>query len=710
MKPLVIDLETDTGSDIWGPDSKDLKNDYYTIIYGNHPDKIIVEHNKDGFKRIPTDNFLVALAQCDVIIGHNLLFDLGYLWNLLTFRVWLKNGGCIWDTMYAEYIMSGQRHRNASLAELQQLYLNKKIKESRISRLFKKGINGGQIIAAKERCKRLYKLYDKYCHDDGRTTLQIFAKQYRKAKSIKILNILKGHFRGLLGILMMQKTGININIVGCEKTLNEFKLKELECLEQATQIVMPFWDKKLKPFNINSNDHKSVVLFGGELQYTEREECGKFKNGKTKYKNVVKSIEIEGFKLDKSLTHEAKKCGFYSTDSKVINTIYKDTTDETIKKYCKLQKDAMRYSKMCSTYLQAFLDYSINDVLYPNYNIARTETGRLSSSKPNMQNIPASGEMFVPIQGQLIAYEGWRCVSIDFGQLEPHCTALLSQDEKLIEDLLSGICLHCLALSWVPKLSEGKTYEEIYKLAKIDEDPKWVLKRKKAKGINFKRAYGGGAKSLAKDQQLDVEIVQAIFDAQEQHYAGVKAFNDNVLEQCNTHQQLSMRQHFSDSDQKARKFDEHNIEILPVYSDDRVNYGARLHRCFATYTSLTGRRYSFEETGNITQYGFKRRYSSTETKNYMVQGSAHDVVMLACGECFDYCLKHYNEVKMIRQIHDELGFYVKRGCEHHIKHLCDIMSNVPYTFKKYLNLNVAFKFPVEAKIGDNFAEMSVMHF
>lgn len=710
MKPLTIDLETSLGNkDLFGPSAKDPNNDYYTIQWGTRPDNVHIVHNVDGFQKQPPSEFLEELNKATIVIGHNLAFDLGYFWKLPEWRSFLQKGGEIWDTAQAHYLMSGQRHKFPALAELQLIYLGKRIKADRISYCFKKGISPQAIIKAKDRCKRLFTLYEQYAHDDVSTVLRIFKAQWERCKKEGVLDLIRARQRALLGVVLMQNTGIKVDVISCEKTLRDFRLKALEKLQEATATVASMWDSRLGEFNINSPKHKSAILFGGKFIIKEKQQAGVFKNGNPKYVSVDKEISIAGFNLPLMLTSKSKIEGRYATDAATINTIYKHCDNEQVKVYCKLQKEAMQYSKMASTYLEPFIKYSVDEYLYPNYNTTQTQTGRLSSSAPNLQNVPASGEMLIPIQGQLIAPEGWICNDVDYSQLEPFCTALITGDRALANDLLTGVCLHCRAISWIPRLAEGKTYKEIYNLAITLKDPAWVLKRKKAKAINFKRAYGGGARGLAEAEDLDIEDVQAVFDSQDLEYPDVKAFNDRLYQSLPISQQVSKEIHFASKDKRGRRF-EYGVELLPIYRErgTAAEYKRGEYRHFGTYKSRWGHTVTFEEYGQYDRFGrLQRRYSTTETKNYQIQSTAGLVVELAMAECLNYILKNEKEVRLVRQIHDSLGFYIKNNERKslHIQNLCAIMENIKYLFKKYLKQDVPFNFRVEAKTGLNFAQM-----
>lgn len=706
MRVLIFDLETSISKHKYHSESKDQITDFYTVIWGSNPNDIKIKHKETGFKRTLPHSFFKS---CTCIVGCNLSFDFGYIYKQRCFQDFIRDeSNSVWDVQEAEYIITGQRHKYASLSELQAKYLGHSTKLDRISKLFSKGLGADEILKRRTTHKRIFALYENYCIDDGRSTLLVFAEQYKLAKKLNMLNIVKARMRGLLAVIMMQNTGMLVDLQATELTLRDFRLKELDYLKQATDLVKDLWDERLGEFNINSPKQKSAILFGGEFIIKEKEQVGMFKNGKPKFKLVDKTIKIDGFKLDKRFTSDSKVEGRFKTDNNVINEIYKHCDNRKAVEYCKLQKLAMKYGKMCSTYLEPFLNYSVDGILYPHYNTNATETSRLSSSTPNLQNVPASGEMNEAIQGKLIAPTGYLACDIDYTQLEPFITALLTNDTNLTSDLLNSVCLHCRAVSWIPRLSEGKSYDEIYDLAVVKKVPEWVLKRKKAKGINFKRAYGGGAKSLAEAEELDIEDVKTIFEEQDIQYSQVKEFNDRLYNNLKENQQLSKISDFSKRIAKSKVFNKH-IELLPVYDNagNKAHY-KELFRHYGTYRNPFGHLFTFEELGRRDKKGnIVRMYSTTETKNYHIQGTAGDIVQCAMTECMMYVLKNAEEVRMVRQIHDSLGFYIKdnENLHKHITNLCAIMSDIKTFLKKHFNYEAAFNFRVEAKVGKNFGEL-----
>lgn len=819
MSDLVFDLETSTGDKkTHGPSAKDSANDFYTIIYGDTPESVVIEHKEEGFKRKLPKGFTKLLSSTTLIVGHNLNFDLSYIWKTLELREFLLKGGEIWDTQLAHYLMSGQRHTFPSLGELQNIYLGTKVKEDRISRLYKRGVGADKMVGARDRCPRFFKLYEKYSYDDGITTLKIKQKQVLRAEELGMTKIIKMYNKYLLSLILASNTGIKIDLDKCQKTRREFKLRELDLLEQAQALIKDYWsDERLPTFNVNSPTHKSAMLFGGDIKVTTRknigwcktkieiqdqntqkimsypqyekqfineainlgdarisiirtpyeEGCGecdeclgyydretgeyinectnttteiaedesliwvegtphpediltldwsleyRFKvlSGTPKLRNFNEYVNITGFNLPLSFTKESKVEGRYKTGSDIIEKIYKNSSNEAAKEYCRLQKEAMTIHKMSSTYLEAFNSLSIDERLYPNFNNTATATSRLSSSNPNLQNVPSKSEMAKSIQGLFVAPTGWKCVQIDYSQLEIYVTAWLSGDVAMTRDLLNGVDFHCLRMSWCKALSEGKTYEEIIELSKIKKLKKWVVKRVAAKQISFQKAYGAGAYSLAESTGLEVDDVKELMQKEDNIYYRVKAFNEHVMQTVQNNTEYSTKKglpsYLLRGGVNGKRFDNYGYELLPIKSGDNIQYEEGLRRKIGYFQTITSKRYAYEEFGNIDRRGcLRQNFSPTQTKNYQTQGTANDIIGAALAKMFIPFLKHPNKVQLLNSIHDCVWLYVKEEyLDLIIPQVCTIMSNIPKLFKEYLDIDVPFEFPVEAEVGDNFAEL-----
>ncbi len=739
---LAFDIESSLGIGVHGPSWKDPNNDFYSVNYGTHPDKPYVLHNIDGFKRRLPPEVCEILERMPIIVGTNLKFDLGYIWHDPSFQRWLSRGGEIWDIQIAHYLMSAQRHSFPSLAEMQRLVLGIQTKSDRISGLFKRGVSPQQIIQRRNENKGWWKVYEHYCKEDVRTPLLIMQKQHKKAKAMGMLPIIKLYNQYLLALCMIEVNGLTINIPQAEITYQEFSLKVVDHLRDATKLVEHLWtDKRLPVFNVNSGPHSSAILFGGDITCDVRQFKGMTKgkkpgynkvkyidnlgeekiekiqhNGiepKEKWTTVKEVVHVKGIGLDPLGLTSRTKTGCYQTGEEVVNAIYVKTDNKLAKDYCKLLKLSATYKQKISTYLNAFLYKSVDGVVRPNYNNTETSTGRLSCSAPNAQNMPSKGEFRYSIQGLVIAPKGWVCCSIDFSQLETYCRALLTREPNLVRDLIDGKDFHIQNMCW----GYGITYEEGYQLAKIDEEPIWKARRSDAKAVTFGEAYGQMPESMSVRTGIPLDVVKSMYEQMYINYPGLADYDKKVSSEVSSRAVIGLK---SDLPAKMtrgtvgkkgmRRMFNGNMELLPIRQLDKKTYKFDYNepRHVGFYTSLTGRMYAFEERAAMTKRGDIFKYFHTpEMKNYMMQGLAGDIQALTTVELFPYLLANADKVKIVNEIHDSKWFIIKK--EHVdliVPKLCAIITSVSVLLKERFNIDVDFQFKADAETGDNFAEMT----
>lgn len=702
MKVLVFDLETSISSGPHGPDFRDKSNDIYTTIFGATPDDISIVHSPRGAGRQLPTQMCDALKTCDVIVGHNLGFDLSYIFKTDAIQNFILRGGRIWDTQVAEYILTAQQHQFSSLSELQAKYLGASEKIDRISKLYKKGVGADKILQASRRCPRLFAMYEKYCYSDGASTLKVFKQQYIKAKNESMLAIVELYNDYLLALTNVTCTGVKLDMIACEKTLQEFNLKHIEYLEQAQECIKPLWQARdLPQFNINSTDHKSALLFGGEVKNTIRTYVGKYKNGNDKYKNIERKIHIDGFKVPKSLSRKTKKAGVYVTDDAVMQNISSKTKNPVLKKYCDMQKEAMMYKKAAKTYVEAFLNLSVDGILHPNFNNTSVVTGRLSSSKPNMQNISKRNKFGKTLHRLFVAPDGWECVQIDFGQLEIWVAALLSQDAQLIDDLKSGLDMHCMRVA----LMEQCEYNHAVHMCKESEDAEWVSKRTAAKTFSYQRAYGAGVNKLVEFTGLSKEQIESLIEKEEIRYPDSSNLWLKVKQSIEDSYEFSKSCNIPLS-QRGRNI-LGDYELLPIFNEKNdVYYDKENIQKLGFWKSPTGKKYHFPQTGNVGKFGLRRGVTPTIMKNYPMQGTAADIQAATTARILKLLIKHKDKIQMINEVHDSKWFYVKKEYSNLIiPRLQSIIQDIPTIFKERFNLDVPFNFPVDVEIGPNFADM-----
>ncbi len=173
-------------------------------------------------------------------------------------------------------------------------------------------------------------------------------------------------------------------------------------------------------------------------------------------------------------------------------------------------------SKLKSTYVDA-LPVLVNPEtgrVHTSLNQTVAATGRLSSTDPNLQNIPVKGEYGLRIREAFVAAPGYLLVSADYSQVEPRILAHLSQDERLVQVFAQGEDIHMATAVDIFNLAPGQITKEM---------------RRVAKTVVFGILYGispfGLASTLGISQQKAREYIEAYFA----RYAGVKAFLDKTL-------------------------------------------------------------------------------------------------------------------------------------------------------------------------------------
>ncbi len=276
--------------------------------------------------------------------------------------------------------------------------------------------------------------------------------------------------------------------------------------------------------------------------------------------------------------------------------------------------------KLLSTYIDN-LPHSIGEDgrLHTTLNQAGTTTGRMSSSNPNLQNIPVRGEMGAAIRSAFVAKEGSTLLSCDYSQIEMRVLAALSKDEHLIEIFKSGLDVHTSVASRVFKVSEKDVTADM---------------RRRAKVINFGIVYGMGVNALK------ANLGSTRVEAQE--------FYDN---------------YFITFPKIAAYFEE-------------VKTGAKKDGFTTTYF---GRRRSF--AGIKSAIPFIRASAERMAMNAPLQGTAADIIKIAMKKVYDGLAEAglLGKAHLLLQIHDELLFEVEEGTvrkareiiEHAMEHACE---------------------------------------
>lgn len=168
--------------------------------------------------------------------------------------------------------------------------------------------------------------------------------------------------------------------------------------------------------------------------------------------------------------------------------------------------------KMKSTYVDGLIPKLNNNRLHPSFHLHRTATGRLSSSQPNLQNIPRDSS----IRGLFVAPDGHKLLVADYDQIELRVMAMFSQDKQMTRIFRNGEDIHAGAAA----LLFNKTIDEV-----TSEE------RQVGKGANFLTAYGGGYMKLARTTGIPEDDAKRMIDRYYQQFSGITEWKRKVIAQ-----------------------------------------------------------------------------------------------------------------------------------------------------------------------------------
>ena len=391
-------------------------------------------------------------------VGQNLKYDLTVLAN---YDIHLS--GPLFDTMLAHYLIQPElRHNMDYLAEI---YLN--YKTIHIEELI--GPKGrGQKNMGDLEPKDIYK----YACEDADVTLRLMKPLAEELRKNSLEEVFQNIEMPLMPVLArMERNGVVLDTDTLKEVENDFTLR-LQTLEKD------IYELAGHEFTINSPRQVGEVLFG-ELKLSEK----------------VKKT----------------KSGQYSTSEEVLRDLHS--------KHPIVQKilDYRGLKKLLSTYVEA-LPKLINPAtghIHTSFNQAVTATGRLSSSNPNLQNIPVRGEDGREIRKAFIPEEGEIFFSADYSQIELRIMAHLSGDEHMIEAFNAGHDVHAATAARI-------FHKDIKDISK-DE-------RRKAKTANFGIIYGISAFGLA--ERMDVSRTEAkeLIDSYFEMYPKIKDYISKAVD------------------------------------------------------------------------------------------------------------------------------------------------------------------------------------
>lgn len=286
------------------------------------------------------------------------------------------------------------------------------------------------------------------------------------------------------------------------------------------------------------------------------------------------------------------KSGQYTTSEDVLESLKsKHPIIEKILEYRKVKK-------LLTTYIDALpaLISQLDGKVHTTYNQATTATGRLSSTNPNLQNIPIKDEDGKEIRKAFIPDEGCLFMSVDYSQIELRIMAHLSGDENMIEAFRNGYDIHAATSAKIFGVSMDDITRDM---------------RRKAKTANFGIIYGISVFGLAEQLRIPRAEAKELIDGYFATYPGVKEYMDKSIE-------------------KARE---------------------------KGYVETIFHRKRFLPDIN-SKNSVVRGYAERNAINAPIQGSAADIIKVAMNKIYKRFDEENLKSKMIMQVHDELNFNV----------------------------------------------------
>lgn len=380
---------------------------------------------------------------------------------------------------------------------------------------------------------------------------------------------------------LMERKGIKIDVSYFKNYSSELE-KELAKIEKA------IYEEAGEEFNINSPKQLGDILF-------------------------VKMNLPSGKKT---------KTG-YSTDVTVLEDLESYGYD-----IARLLLDYRKLNKLKTTYVDTLPNLvDSNSRIHTSFNQIGTATGRLSSSEPNLQNIPVKTDDGIKIREGFVAEEGKVLMSIDYSQVELRVLTSMSKDENLIEAYREEKDLHDL------------TARRIFNLS--DSDDVTREQRTIAKIINFSIIYGKTAFGLAKELKIPVKDASEYIKKYFEQYPRVTTFEKEVIE-----------------------FGEEHGYVKTLFGRKRYISGI--------------------DSKNKTIKAQAERMAV----NTVIQGTAAEVLKKVMLKVYE-TLKDKDDIALLLQVHDELIFEVEESSiEKYSEILADIMKNTVKLEDVNLNINI----------------------
>ena len=431
----------------------------------------------------------------------------------------------------------------------------------------------------------------------------------------------------------MEEEGILIDLEYFKEYQKELAAKLDEIIPKIKEEVKKGVEHCLNMMEITENDIRDSLLQLGKLNYKKKSDF-------TAYEEKINNSDLDEL-LEKELVFNIaspKQLGIVLFQLMKLNKVKKDSVGVEVLEVLRdrdgeiIAEKILEYRKLAklqSTYVEALPKLADkNHRIHTTFNQTGTATGRLSSSNPNLQNIPARTTEGMKIREGFVAKEGYKLLSIDYSQIELRVLAEISEDETLIRAYNNDLDLHDL------------TARKLFSLTEDEEVSR--EKRSLAKIVNFSIIYGKTAFGLSNELKISLSEAKEYISRYFTQYPGVKALEVKILEDAKT-----------------------NGFVRTLYDRKRTIDGLNA------------------SNKNIV------KQAERMTVNSVIQGTAADILKIVMVE-LDKKLEKLDDIKMNLQVHDELIFEVKEEkSEEYAKLIKEIMETTVKLKHVKLKANVA---------------------
>lgn len=757
MSFCILDLEVENNKHL-GRLASPFCNDNYIVAPGWAIDAGPVLHlyfnNKEEANA--SDWLNAALADATILVAHNATFEIEWLLSrhYEVFMAFIKRGGRIFCTQYAEYLITHQLSQYASLDEVAVKYGGtKKIDEVKL--LWEQGALTSELEP------ELLIRYLAGPEGDIVNTRLVCFKQFAIMQERGMMEMFWLRMDSLLFNAVSTFNGLHVDMPTARRN-HARQLAEADEIRGKVMAMMPKDMPAELEFNFGSGFHMSAFIFGGPIKYDckvsydpikyEKVECYKwwdreeyvpivneapegfigevFKAGKNKgmlktykvdstteklkwgeayyvFPGLINLADLPSHVSEEYTGRRAQFRGkqMMCDDVTPVYSTGKDSLDllanfvgfaKPLKELAQLDKDNSTYYESIEYHAdgrvkkhKGMLQFVGEDgIVHHSLNGTATITGRLSSSAPNLQNLPREGTSVVKEMFDSRFGANGRIVEVDYSALEVVHLAAASGDKNLLAQLMAGTDMHCYRLSG----SLNEPYDLVLDRATNKENPYYKQYKELRTGIKpkaFQFQYGASAHGISFSTGCSLEDAQLFIDTE------TALFPDTV----------KYRQVVRDEVELTGS----SIENLYREQNETTGQWSLYRR--GTFTSPGKTSYSFRQYTKTVNRQQVIDYKDTQIANYWCQGESSFIVQAACGrvvrwlvdnDFFGGCVLPINTVHdaiYLDCVNEEWARYAGKQVE-------AIMASTPAYIQSLIPAYAAWNydnipFPAVAEFGPN---------